>query len=336
MLADTDSSKLWDLLAEVKPGHKGKRRADPQGSESVSAAPSPAKKIRGKAARQAHVGAMESLAGPREVLSTQMNRQPTAVDSPRGRPRKKRKVDHEASSTVPPPGHHDNNSTMARQLVTANSLSTPARTRKSERNQPVAPPLETVDNDDFLASNNHLGSPSTPLRRIKLIVRRPRPSFSDPRQKPPSPKFGSSMTAFLESYVAPDHKDLDEDALRRRVKADVDIWRRYDRMRRQGKMLYRPPDPSLATEAEGEMLQRQPDAWDGIIEAVKLRAQTPTVSGQQIAAQIAGCVRAYWEAQAIRDDKVRVQEEKRLRALAKATIRMVAAEWKKAVFVSLV
>lgn len=105
-------------------------------------------------------------------------------------------------------------------------------------------------------------------------------------------------------------------------------------MRRQGKMLYRPPDPRLATEADGEVLQRQPDAWDGIIEAVKLRAQTPMVSGQQIAAQIAGCVRTYWEAQAIRDDKVRVQEEKRLRALAKATIRMVAAEWKKAVFVS--
>lgn len=143
------------------------------------------------------------------------------------------------------------------------------------------------------------------------------------------------MTAFLESYVAPDYKDLDEDALRRRVKADLDVWRRYDRMRRQGKMLYRPPDPNLATEVEGEMLQRQPDAWDEIVEAVKLQAQTPMVSGQQIAAQIASRVRAYWDAQAIRDDKVRAQEEKRLRALAKATIRMVAAEWKKVVFVSL-
>lgn len=59
------------------------------------------------------------------------------------------------------------------------------------------------------------------------------------------------------------------------------------------------------------------------------------VDGRAVAAQVAGKVRAYWEAKAAREDKFRMQEERRLRTLAKTTIKMVVAEWKKAVYVSL-
>lgn len=56
-------------------------------------------------------------------------------------------------------------------------------------------------------------------------------------------------------------------------------------------------------------------------------------SGRQIAAQIASKIQAYWDGQATKKDKLKLQEDRRLRALAKATIKMVTNEWKKAVFV---
>lgn len=78
------------------------------------------------------------------------------------------------------------------------------------------------------------------------------------------------------------------------------------------------------------------DTWDDVVEAViaegKLRSKRPV--GRQIATQIANKIQAYWDGFAARKDRVKLQEERRLRALAKATIKMVASEWKKAVFVS--
>ena len=75
------------------------------------------------------------------------------------------------------------------------------------------------------------------------------------------------------------------------------------------------------------------DAWAHIVEAVQERAVHKPPSGRQVAAQVASRVRAYWESRAVKDDKLKLQEEKRLRALAKATIKQVVDEWKKAVHV---
>ena len=59
--------------------------------------------------------------------------------------------------------------------------------------------------------------------------------------------------------------------------------------------------------------------------------RTPT--GVQVAASVAAKVRGYWEGMAVREERARLAEERRLKALAKATIRLVVGEWKKAVFV---
>ena len=77
------------------------------------------------------------------------------------------------------------------------------------------------------------------------------------------------------------------------------------------------------------------DQWDDVINAVIRRkeANSKIQSGRQITSQIVSKIQAYWDAQEARKDKIRLQEEKRLRALAKATIKMVTNEWKKAVFV---
>lgn len=177
--------------------------------------------------------------------------------------------------------------------------------------------------------------PSPSIKRIKLIVRKPIPTFSSPLQKPPLPKYGESLTALLSSYSAPEETDLDEHGLKELIQDDLKIWREIDSQRRQGRMLYRPPDPDPSPKELPELNSgRQPDAWDSVLEAVQQRAQAQLVSGEYVAAQVASRVQAYWDARAIREDKARAQDERRLRTLAKATIRMVTTEWKKVVFVS--
>jgi helicase SWR1 len=84
--------------------------------------------------------------------------------------------------------------------------------------------------------------------------------------------------------------------------------------------------------------QRQSkDQWDNVIEAVisQREGTNKLQSGRQIASQIASKVQAYWDVREARKEKIKLQEERRLRALAKATIKMVTNEWKKAVFVRL-
>jgi len=81
--------------------------------------------------------------------------------------------------------------------------------------------------------------------------------------------------------------------------------------------------------------KRNPDPWDHIVYTITTRVRGRRNNGRHISSQIASKIQAYWDGYAARKDKARLQEEKRLRALAKSTIKMVTSEWKKAVFVSL-
>ena len=133
-----------------------------------------------------------------------------------------------------------------------------------------------------------------------------------------------------------DETEVDDSALKELAQREAEAWRDIDRLRAQGR-LFRPPDETIGVRPAGAIGgPRAKDVWDELLGAIQEHAVQPFTQGPEIAGQIASRVKAYWEAQALREDKARAQEERRLRALAKATIRMVTAEWKKAVFVSLV
>lgn len=175
----------------------------------------------------------------------------------------------------------------------------------------------------------------SPIKRIKLIVRRPPPTVSHPLQRPNPPRFGDSVSAYLQSYVTLDGQEVDEVALAGRAAKEAAEWRTIDRLRAQGRLLRPPPDDDEVTGVGGALSGRtKRDVWDEILDCVKARNGEPFAHGKVVAAQISAIVKVYWEGQAVRQDKARVVEEKRLRALAKTTIRMVTAEWKRAVFVS--
>lgn len=191
------------------------------------------------------------------------------------------------------------------------------------------------------------------IKRIRLIVRRPPPSYTNPSQRPPPPRFQSSLESFLRSYTTLDDQDQTETALMAIAMQEALLRNKLDRLQRLGRFFPYTEFSSSASfdsvsgggsaggiSANGlskcSLLPREPqrprDAWDCVVEAVIQRGRHGLVRGRQVAAHIASRIQVYWDQHASREKAAKLQEEKRLRTLAKATIKMVTSEWKKAVF----
>ena len=161
--------------------------------------------------------------------------------------------------------------------------------------------------------------------------------FSNPRQHPPRPQFHSSLAKFLDSYISVNNQDLREDDLNFMARKEAALRDKIESFRKQGRLIVDSATFHEINEISGRVSVQEPkrdrDAWDAVIEAVTRRSPRAQSRGRVIAGQIAVRIKAYWDQRAQREDRAIVQEEKRLRALAKATIKMVTSEWKKAVFV---
>jgi len=81
------------------------------------------------------------------------------------------------------------------------------------------------------------------------------------------------------------------------------------------------------------------DLWDVIIEEVTEVHRKRRVEGYQrgkkIAGEVAEMMTGYWEAQRVQQEKEAEKELKRLKGVAKATVKLVVSEWKRAVHVCL-
>lgn len=184
-------------------------------------------------------------------------------------------------------------------------------------------------------------TPKFNIKRVKLLIRRPPPNLSNPRQRAPASKHNSSLSAFLNSYITLNDEDVDEKTLQQEVATDAAVFERAEVFRKQGLLI--PGTDMIFDLNDFDEKSSYPspqrvtkDRWDNVVEAAIecCKSRSKHSPGQQIAGQIAAKVRTYWEGQEAKKDKLRQQEERRLRVLAKATIRMVTNEWKKAVFVS--
>ncbi|KAH8996831.1 SNF2 family N-terminal domain-containing protein [Lactarius akahatsu] len=192
-----------------------------------------------------------------------------------------------------------------------------------------ASPAHAVDESKAVASPG----PTPVIRRVKLIVRAPEPVYTNPKQKPSPPVFNKSVTSALASYTRLENDDVNDVVLDQAARGHAVLLERVYAMRQQGRML-------LSAEDAGRALQSPPtdprtpgsDPWDHVLDAIRVRHRQRETSGPEIAATIAAKVRTYWDVQNAKKGKVRVQHEKQLRALAKATMKLVIAEWKKAVF----
>lgn len=202
-----------------------------------------------------------------------------------------------------------------------------------ENRTPLAeyPLLSVID------SNTTQLSPSK-VKRIKLIVRRPPPTVSHPRQIPPQPKFNSSLTSFLSSYINIDDDDTTAATVEEEAKAEAAIRQKIDRFRKAERFI---PGTEVIfgtappTDDYTSPKRTTKDIWDHIVESITARDRTKKKPiGRQIASQIASKVQAYFDGQEAKKNKTREQEERRLRNLAKTSMKAVIAEWKRAVNVS--
>ncbi|KAA1480142.1 hypothetical protein DENSPDRAFT_855714, partial [Dentipellis sp. KUC8613] len=242
---------------------------------------------------------------------------PDATPEPKPPPHKRRKTDLvdpnrvlSPSSPLAPPSHP------------LRSQPSTSRLRQSRAAEPEPPPRE---------------EPPTPtqLRRVKLIVRRPPPTFTNPRHKAAPPAFGKSLTALLSSYHTLDGREADKATLAEAARKDAKFLEHVYALRQQGRLLL-PTDQVLSSDpwlAQGEP-KRGVDVWDHVLEDVRLRARlraSESAAARTTAAIVKG-VKTYWENYAAKEDRAKVVEVKRLKALAKATMKLVINEWKKAVF----
>ncbi|KAI0087130.1 SNF2 family N-terminal domain-containing protein [Irpex rosettiformis] len=303
---------LWTLLAEVNAKAKGK---EPATAHTVSA----------PVVRRGRPPKSAQPKGPTPVNNKDYDAHLTRSTAPLYRrrtvihppaqppPAKKRKLDIQTN------GHDVSRS------VSMSNTKFPA----GKRRRPVGVDVAHVQEEEELSISASVG----PLKRIKLIVRKPPPVYTHPLQRPPLPRFGSSLESYLKSYMAPDGVDLDDNTLKDGIQRDLVIWRQIDDMRRRGYMLHRPPEGSSGCDSGALGPERAPDLWDQIIlEVGECHRIQHHPTGNFVASQVASRVKGYWEAQAIRDDKAKALEDKRLRALAKATIRLVTTKWKEAVY----
>ncbi|TFK45043.1 SNF2 family N-terminal domain-containing protein [Crucibulum laeve] len=226
---------------------------------------------------------------------------------------------------------------ISRRSGRAKGTSTVAVTPRKTRGSVANPLAETLHpSQDMIAPST--SSPSKfNIKRIKLIVRRPPLTYSNPRQRPPLPKHNDSISEFLDSYITLNNRDVDEETFRQETFAEAAIRERVELFRRQGRFI--PGTHTIFGHKPPEELYEPPkrtstDPWDAILEDVanrrRLRARYTTDS--QVAAQVAEKVKAHWAKKDLQKEKDRMQEERALRQQAKALLTLVTDEWKKTVY----
>jgi helicase SWR1 len=281
--------------------------------------------------------------GPREAEKEQLaagkvrrRQSPDPISNvPPAAPRKRRKTDLNTHTDL-----QNSTSTERPAKITrsrSSQLTPPSFARKATLNG-VHESLSHKLSPGLLADQAKPSAPNTPtstIKRIKLIVRAPDPVYTNPKQKPTPPLFNKSVTSALASYTRLESDDISEDALENAAQKDAVLLEHVYALRQQGRMLLSAEDAACAVQIRPtERRIAGSDPWDHILDAVRARYRHRETSGPEIAATIAAKVRTYWDLQNAKEGKVRVQQEKQLRALAKTTIKLVIAEWKKTVFVS--
>lgn len=180
------------------------------------------------------------------------------------------------------------------------------------------------------------------IKRIKLIVRRPPPKISNPKQIPPKPKFNNSLHDFLSSYtpINEGRENINPIVLQREVLEEAKLREKVSKLRREGRFVsQRQADEEDGMDLDGDLDYAAPertskDCWDAVMEEVIHRYQTRSrrSTAKQVTSAIIYKVQVHFDNLEAKRLKAREAEEKKLRNLAKATMKAVIAEWKKAVY----
>ncbi|KZT41874.1 hypothetical protein SISSUDRAFT_1058993 [Sistotremastrum suecicum HHB10207 ss-3] len=206
-------------------------------------------------------------------------------------------------------------------------------TRDNRQNQNRATP---PDWERALEVTPPRAQPVTPLtiKRIKLF-QRPRPiNCTHPSQVPRRPPHNWSLPSYLNSYtmlLTPEEEgNLQIAELESRALQDASIQNRLASLQRSGRIL----SAYSTREPQPEHI-REIDHHDHLVSAACQQAAVISnlkSSHLQGSKRIAKMISTYWLGTKGIQEKSTKEENKRMRALAKTTGKLVVEEWKKAVF----
>ncbi|KAL5483199.1 SWR1 [Sanghuangporus weigelae] len=176
-----------------------------------------------------------------------------------------------------------------------------------------------------------IAAPRPTIRRIKLIVRPPARTYSSPRQRPDPAVFGYSVPKLLASYIEIDGKSYTSAELESRARRDARILDRLDELKQKGRY------PGQKLFGSDTSSKHQPaDIWSEIVSEVIATRQSLSRHrfghGGALAAVVHSKLHAHWDLLKKDLQREQVLEERRLRALSKSILKLVLAEWKRAVF----
>ncbi|KAL5521391.1 hypothetical protein ACEPAG_9317 [Sanghuangporus baumii] len=174
-------------------------------------------------------------------------------------------------------------------------------------------------------------APRPIIRRIKLIVRPPARTYSSPRQRPDPAVFGYSVPKLLASYIEVDGKFYTSVEMENRARRDARILNRLDELKQKGRY------PGQKLSGSDTSSKHQPaDIWSEVVSEVISARQSLSRHrfghGGALAAVVHSKLHAHWDLLKKDLQREHVQEERRLRALAKSILKLILAEWKRAVF----
>ncbi|KDQ20190.1 hypothetical protein BOTBODRAFT_27602 [Botryobasidium botryosum FD-172 SS1] len=262
----------------------------------------------------------------------------------------KRKSSGSMVHDLPPPkapptpaGRRPPKSAIDPALGLDDSAATPVKgSSKGHHRAPLKRTASSLVSPDPGASSGVPESPSssaqpqsTPFRikRIKLTYRVPAAEYTDPSQFPPKPEFNHSLSALLTSYITleEDGPELSGEHLDALASSEAVLRNKISALQRQGRLLN--PNGVVDRRPSAEP-KRAKDHRDCMLEHMAAVSKLIRDEGR---ARVAGAkklsklVLAYFEKKATADDRDKKAQGKRMRALAKSTLKLVLQEWKLAV-----
>ena len=310
---DSGVNGFWSILSDVKSRDKGKARADPEmSSPSVSTVGKKGKNLsRAMPPESLAQNGHDDLSPPKSRLRKRPpDELPNTFDKGQDRfpPHKKLKLDR---SDMP--------------LPESVSAALPHRT-----------PRKTFSATEFGTSVTPPPS-ITPVRRVKLIVRKPPPVYSHPRQRPNRPQHGSSVTSALSSYTFWGDNVLSLEQTDTVLSEKTNFWSRVDQFRREGRLDFLPYLDSI-DETTGRYVRgstpnpkRKRDMWDDVVDDV-VNGKGRPVNSVAMAGEVAMKVDQHWQTRRPRVEQMQVPTNPQ--ALAKYMADSVLRRWMAAVLVS--
>ena len=190
---------------------------------------------------------------------------------------------------------------------------------------------ETVPSNKKKSKFIYLPRPPVEVERIDGL---PRLRVLQPANLPPQARFDQSLSAYLSSWHTSgdingstgEWQELSQTELIERDEREAKLYLRIDELRNEGLLQSREEALKKSHQNRAREAIRSNNHWDSILAQIGQRQHQQKAELRnkiQMAKRVARMVQSYWDEKLGRGEKQRKIEERRVRALAKWTVREV-------------